>query len=555
MDKSKPFGLIISKRAQSFKPTVSTVFGDESDEETIPKKKKPSIPQAKPKKRDLPEVSADPSIYEYDSIYDDMKAQEVAKVAPKDANKPSRYIESLLKAADKRKKDQERRVEKKVHHERELEGDKFKDKEAFVTSGYKKKMQEMEEEEERERRENMLNEMMDVTKQKDLSGFYRHFLKQSVGEEKIPVFGERYAVKTEDVAIKQEKLSDEEGSKKKPSCDKDDKKKDFGPDDENSGEEGPSRKEFHCKDRRKGVEMSKIPKEELISDEGSSSKKDLQRRREMDSGDVSKFRKSKKVSKDVHRRRQDIDSEDDNISGGEGSSEKSSLRKPGVDSALKSSRDDNIDRDTDIDSSSDEEPMDISKDLKSSKNVHTEKGRNKSVVSDNIDQDSDISSSDEDVTIVQQPREDLTQKSSKKESHKNEKPVMPTDNVDKDSDIVSDADASDHSGLKTDSKFQRKRKRPTDTNKPSRNIRKRVEDGNSSAQYDDSSNDDDQKDEESKDKEDGDSDDEQSIPKPVEKADTEPPKPKIDIYAKRTVGDDFAEAQARYFQRMAARSA
>ena len=28
--------------------------------------------------------------------------------------------------------------------------------------------------------------MMDVTKQKDLSGFYRHFLNQQTGEEKIP---------------------------------------------------------------------------------------------------------------------------------------------------------------------------------------------------------------------------------------------------------------------------------------------------------------------------------------------------------------------------------
>lgn len=29
-------------------------------------------------------------------------------------------------------------------------------------------------------------EAMDVTKQKDLSGFYRHFLNQQTGEEEIP---------------------------------------------------------------------------------------------------------------------------------------------------------------------------------------------------------------------------------------------------------------------------------------------------------------------------------------------------------------------------------
>ncbi|GIY97785.1 hypothetical protein CEXT_411261 [Caerostris extrusa] len=61
----------------------------------------------------------------------------------------------------------------------------------------------MEEEEERERHMDQLNEMMDVTKQKDLSGFYKHFLNQTVGEEKVPVLGKK-------PEIKQEVLSDDE---------------------------------------------------------------------------------------------------------------------------------------------------------------------------------------------------------------------------------------------------------------------------------------------------------------------------------------------------------
>ncbi|KAF8788693.1 Nuclear speckle splicing regulatory protein 1 like protein [Argiope bruennichi] len=198
MDKSKPFGLVIPKKNKAFQAKKTSIFESDSDDEPASKKPTP-IPQAKPlsKKLEQKELCEDPSIYEYDSIYDDMKAQEVAKIAgPKD-NKPSRYIDTLLKAADKRKKEYERRIERKVQVEREKEGDKFQDKEAFVTSSYKKKMQEMEEAEERERRENMLNDMMDVTKQNDLSGFYRHFLKQSVGEEKIPVFGEKRAIKKE----------------------------------------------------------------------------------------------------------------------------------------------------------------------------------------------------------------------------------------------------------------------------------------------------------------------------------------------------------------------
>lgn len=44
-------------------------------------------------------------------------------------------------------------MEKKIQKEREMEGDEFKDKEAFLTTAYKKKLQEKSEEEEREKKE------------------------------------------------------------------------------------------------------------------------------------------------------------------------------------------------------------------------------------------------------------------------------------------------------------------------------------------------------------------------------------------------------------------
>ncbi|KFM57982.1 Nuclear speckle splicing regulatory protein 1, partial [Stegodyphus mimosarum] len=185
MENKKRFCLVLPKKTESVSLKSNKLFDSDSDEDSCGKKPSTKIPQAKPKKSIKVEQLDDPSIYEYDSIYDDMKAKEIAKVVPT-KEKSSRYIDSLLKAAEKRKKEYERRVEKKIQVEREKEGDEFKDKEAFVSSTYKKKLQEREEEEERERRENMLNDMMDVTKQKDLSGFYRHFLKQTIGEEKIP---------------------------------------------------------------------------------------------------------------------------------------------------------------------------------------------------------------------------------------------------------------------------------------------------------------------------------------------------------------------------------
>lgn len=64
-----------------------------------------------------------------------------------------RYIHQLMKAMEDRKKEQERRDERKIQKEREAEGEQFADKEAYVTSAYKKKLQEQKEEEEREKRE------------------------------------------------------------------------------------------------------------------------------------------------------------------------------------------------------------------------------------------------------------------------------------------------------------------------------------------------------------------------------------------------------------------
>lgn len=207
MSDKKKFGLVMPKKTDTLKTKISSIFNDESDDEEHTKKR-PKIPQKKivQKSSIKTEFDLDPTIYEYDSIYDEMKTKQAESSKPKEA-KQSRYIETLLKAADKKKKEYERRIDRKIQIEREKEGDEFKDKEAFVTSSYKKKLQEKEEEEERERRENMLNDMMDVTKQKDLSGFYRHFLNQSIGEEKVPLFGEK--------EIKKEIESDKESTPKK----------------------------------------------------------------------------------------------------------------------------------------------------------------------------------------------------------------------------------------------------------------------------------------------------------------------------------------------------
>lgn len=56
----------------------------------------------------------------------------------------------------------------KIQKEREREGEEFADKEVFVTSAYKKKLEELRLEEEKEKREEYLEKIGDVTLQQDL---------------------------------------------------------------------------------------------------------------------------------------------------------------------------------------------------------------------------------------------------------------------------------------------------------------------------------------------------------------------------------------------------
>ncbi|XP_052052112.1 nuclear speckle splicing regulatory protein 1 isoform X2 [Apodemus sylvaticus] len=162
-------------------------------------------------------LAEDSTVYEYDSIYDELqkkKEESNPKLLVGRDRKP-KYIHNLLKAVEIRKKEQEKRMEKKIQREREMENGEFDDKEAFVTSAYKKKLEERAEEEEKEKRAAALEARLDVTKQKDLSGFYRHLLNQAVGEEAVPQSSFREAR----TVIKEEKLRgypDETNSENRP---------------------------------------------------------------------------------------------------------------------------------------------------------------------------------------------------------------------------------------------------------------------------------------------------------------------------------------------------
>ena len=96
----------------------------------------------------------DPSIYDYDGVWDSMKTvdRKKAKAEELDAlERKPKYMENLLQSAEIRKRDALRAKEKMLAKEREEEGEEFKDKESFVTGAYKKQQAELLKLEEEER--------------------------------------------------------------------------------------------------------------------------------------------------------------------------------------------------------------------------------------------------------------------------------------------------------------------------------------------------------------------------------------------------------------------
>ncbi|CAO2644282.1 Nuclear speckle splicing regulatory protein 1 [Lemmus lemmus] len=222
----RQYGLLLPKKTQPLHRVLQkpSVFGNDSDDdeqtsvsESLQREaaKKQAMKQTKLEIQKA--LAEDSTVYEYDSIYDEMqkkKEESNPKLLLGKDRKP-KYIHNLLKAVEIRKKEQEKRMEKKIQREREMEKGEFDDKEAFVTSAYKKKLEERAEEEEREKKAAALEARLDVTKQKDLSGFYRHLLNQAVGEEAVPKSSFREAR----TGIKEEKprgYSDETNSEDRP---------------------------------------------------------------------------------------------------------------------------------------------------------------------------------------------------------------------------------------------------------------------------------------------------------------------------------------------------
>ncbi|CAG2172608.1 unnamed protein product [Oppiella nova] len=196
----KKYGLIrLSKANKPVTTLKKNIFDSDSDDEDAPQAstKKPVNTSSGLKRQTQLDISRalteDPNVFEYDSIYEDMKSksESITETDPQNAEKPkAKYINNLLKFSENRKKETERRTERKIQKEREREGNEFEDKEQFVTNAYKEKLQELRAQELRDQKEQQIEELLDVKKQQDLSGFYRHLLNRDMTGQSNPSVAE-----------------------------------------------------------------------------------------------------------------------------------------------------------------------------------------------------------------------------------------------------------------------------------------------------------------------------------------------------------------------------
>ncbi|KAJ2668829.1 Nuclear speckle splicing regulatory protein 1 [Coemansia sp. RSA 1085] len=166
------FGLNARKPVSNSKPQGTTsVFSTDAPPS-------PPIPQPTSTSRLTEPAETDPSIYAYDEVYDKIdNARRQLKSSQSTDLKP-RYMEKLLETAQQRKLQSEAAKERLLEKERKLEGDKFADKETFITESYK------EHKEQRQRLLEQEDEKEKLEAQKEPQqfgasvGFYKQLLKQ-----------------------------------------------------------------------------------------------------------------------------------------------------------------------------------------------------------------------------------------------------------------------------------------------------------------------------------------------------------------------------------------
>ncbi|CAN1151434.1 Nuclear speckle splicing regulatory protein 1 [Linum perenne] len=117
-------------------------------------------------------LEEDPSVFDYDGVYDEMKQAVVRPRVEDKQQKTPKYIDTLIKKAKERERQQEIVFERKIAKERRQDDHLYADSDKYVTNAYKKKLAERNQWLEEEKLRELKEQKDDVTKKSDLSDFY-----------------------------------------------------------------------------------------------------------------------------------------------------------------------------------------------------------------------------------------------------------------------------------------------------------------------------------------------------------------------------------------------
>ncbi|CAN1852446.1 Nuclear speckle splicing regulatory protein 1 [Linum perenne] len=117
-------------------------------------------------------LEEDPSVFDYDGVYDEMKQAVVRPRVEDKQQKMPKYIDTLIKKAKERERQQEIVFERKIAKERRQDDHLYADSDKYVTNAYKKKLAERNQWLEEEKLRELKEQKDDVTKKSDLSDFY-----------------------------------------------------------------------------------------------------------------------------------------------------------------------------------------------------------------------------------------------------------------------------------------------------------------------------------------------------------------------------------------------
>ncbi|EGG21226.1 hypothetical protein DFA_01101 [Cavenderia fasciculata] len=124
----------------------------------------------------------DPTAFDYDAVYDSMKSDRKKSAMSRQqqtGDARPKYIHNLLAQAEKKKLEFERTKERTIQKEYEADAEKYKDKDVYITAGYKKKLEERRKREELER---LQDEKDSASATGDIGSFHRNLFNTSYGK-------------------------------------------------------------------------------------------------------------------------------------------------------------------------------------------------------------------------------------------------------------------------------------------------------------------------------------------------------------------------------------